>query len=419
MLELSRKTIAIIVCVITFIFTVIASVETTLVFAGRRRNAFPLTNESETVEENDADHITEAYDLLVNNYYVDVDTLDLSEAAIRGMLSSLDDPYTLYYSAEQMQQTNETRSGEFVGVGVSVVCLGDGNIYVVRSFKDSPAYEAGIIKGDVIVAVDGKSVSAENAEELDKVVAMIKGEEGTHVTLGIKRGEEVFSAEVERKALISSKVEYSLLNDGIGYILLYDFFGSAVEEMEEAISFFEDSGAKGVIVDLRDNGGGRVDICVDIADMFLDDCTVFYTEDRTGEREYYTAEDGCTELPLAVLINENSASASEIFAAAMKDYNRGIIVGKNSFGKGIMQTTYMLRGTGAAVQLTTAEFFSPNGHSIHKIGISPDIETEANEITAEQYYLEDVNPEYDAQLKSAYDYLKNAASKQETNGQNQ
>ncbi|MBQ3668842.1 MAG: S41 family peptidase [Clostridia bacterium] len=338
--------------------------------------------------------LDEVYNILMDEYYVDVDSDSLIQAAIDGMMSSLDDPYTFYITPDEMSSLNSSRSGNYVGIGVQVVRTDDSYIRVTRVFTNSSAMEAGIQKDDIIFAADGIELRPQSDTELTECVAKIKdGEIGTYTNITVLRGEEKLEMLVERTAVTQDRVEYSILEGDVGYILLYDFFGSAIDGVDNALDYFAQNDVKAIIFDVRDNPGGLLDYCVDITDRFVDAGVIVYTKDRYGYRVDYEAEDGKVGLPMVVLINEGSASASEIFSAALQEAGAATVVGTTSYGKGIVQTMYQFPTDGAGMQLTTSAYYTAGGKSIHHTGVSPDIEAALGEDGV------------DNQLNTALEYL--------------
>jgi carboxyl-terminal processing protease len=376
---------------------------TTGILANRKETLGLLRNN--LAEENARyQRLDEVYNILMEQYYEELDPDTLIQGAIDGMFSAVDDPYTYYYTPERMAATNADRVGLYVGIGVEVRIFGDGKIYVTRVFDGSPAQDVGILRGDIIVSADDIQLSAVTSEELTEAVSHIKGEQGTSVHIGISRGEEILEMDVLRLSVVSNRVEYHTLDNGILYVRLYDFFGDAVNGMQGAIAYAQENGLNGMIVDIRGNPGGQLDICVNICDMFLDEGVIVYTLDRQQHRMDYKATNGKVEMPVAVIVNGESASASEIFAAALKDYGIATIVGTTTYGKGIVQTQYQFPSDGAGMQLTTSAYYTPNGMSIHKTGVTPDIVVEAAE-TTQQTLLEGPTLENDPQLKAAWELI--------------
>ena len=347
--------------------------------------------------------IRQIYDSLMNNYYQELDSTALIEGAIDGMLAVTGDPYTFYYTPEDLAKMYEDHNGQYCGVGMLVSSDKQGRLVVLRVFKNSPAQTAGLLPGDVILSADGEAVSAETTETMSMATARIKGEAGTYVRLSVLRKEQTLELDIERNNVSVNRVEYQILDGNVGYLVLYEFFGDAVPGVREALNAFEEAGVRGIIFDVRSNTGGQLDICLDICDMVLPEGLIVYTEDRNGRREnYYSNADRC-EIPMVVLVNEMSASASEIFAASIQDYGVAKIVGTKTFGKGIVQTQYEFPSDGAGMQLTTSRYFTPKGRSIHGEGVTPDVVVEMNDSYDASIYAPDMNN--DNQLKTAYDVL--------------
>ncbi len=400
----SRKTITVLICVITLIAVASVSVMLTTGILANRQETLGLLRNNLAEENARYQRLDEVYNILMEQYYEELDPDTLIQGAIDGMFSAVDDPYTYYYTPERMAATNADRVGLYVGIGVEVRIFGDGKIYVTRVFDGSPAQDVGILRGDIIVSADDIQLSAVTSEELTEAVSHIKGQQGTSVHIGISRGEEILEMDVLRLSVVSNRVEYHTLDNGILYVRLYDFFGDAVNGMQGAIAYAQENGLNGMIVDIRGNPGGQLDICVNICDMFLDEGVIVYTLDRQQHRMDYKATNGKVEMPVAVIVNGESASASEIFAAALKDYGIATIVGTTTYGKGIVQTQYQFPSDGAGMQLTTSAYYTPNGMSIHKTGVTPDIVVEAAE-TTQQTLLEGPTLENDPQLKAAWELI--------------
>lgn len=339
-----------------------------------------------------------------SEYYQELDDEALMAGAARGMMDAAEDRYTFYYTPEEMAAATEEAEGVYNGIGVLVSSDEYGRLNVLRVFKGSPALEAGLLPGDIIVAVDGQEVGAANDMDMSAATKLIKsGAEGTEVLLSVLRGDEVLELPVKRAKVNMNRVETYILDGNIGYLELYDFQGDAVEGFEEALKAFEAAGVQGVIVDVRDNPGGYLNVVVDICDMILPEGLVVYTEDRYGRREEFHSDESCNDIPMVVLTNGNSASAAEIFAAAVQDYGRGVVVGETTYGKGIVQSVITFRDDGAGMQLTTSAYYTPNGRSIHQTGVTPDVEV----LPAEGYVRANFVPdtENDAQLRAAIDAL--------------
>lgn len=406
MTKISRKTLAI-VAAICAVFAV-ASVSVSLTVALQNASAgvespLHVTTQEEYETAQRYARLEEVYQRLMGEYYKELDSDTLVQGAIDGMMESVGDPYTFYYTPEDLAKMYEDHNGLYCGVGMLVSSDKQGRLVVLRVFKNSPAQTAGLLPGDVILSADGEAVSAETTEAMNMATARIKGEAGTYVKLSILRKGRTLELNIERNNVSVNRVEYQILDGNVGYLVLYEFFGDAVSGVREALNAFEEAGVRGVIFDVRSNTGGQLDICLDICDMVLPEGLIVYTEDRNGRREnYYSNADRC-EIPMVVLVNEMSASASEIFAASIQDYGVAKIVGTKTFGKGIVQTQYEFPSDGAGMQLTTSRYFTPKGRSIHGEGVTPDVVVEMNDSYDASIYAPDMNN--DNQLKTAYDVL--------------
>ncbi len=339
---------------------------------------------------------------IVDDYYYrdeDIDTDAMIEGMYAGVIDSLGDPYSVYYTAEEWQALIADTQGIYDGIGAMVsldVTIGLPKISGV--IAGTPAEEAGLRENDIIYMVDGEIT---RGYELTEVTAMIKGEAGTTVHLTIYRqGEDDYlEMDVVRRKIESPTVNYEMYDNDIGYIQITEFDEVTADQFTEALAVVKGSGAKGLILDLRGNPGGSLPIVVDIAREILPEGLIVYTEDKYGQKEEYSC-DGKHELdiPLVILINGNSASASEILAGAVKDYGKGTLIGTTTFGKGIVQRVLPLTD-GTALKLTISSYYTPNGNNIHGIGIEPDIECEFD---SDAYYNEGV----DNQLERAIEEIE-------------
>ncbi len=339
--------------------------------------------------------------LIDKNFYFEEEEKKLQDGIIRGYMEALDDPYSVYYNAEEYASFLEDSGGEYVGVGVQVSQNPDTNVItVVKVFEDGPAEKAGLMAEDVIDKVDGEDISN---QDIDTVVKKIRGQEGTDVTLTVYRSSDgkTYDLQMKRRKVENPTVTSKMLDHNIGYVSVSSFYEVTANQYIQAVDELKQQGMEGLIVDLRDNGGGLLDIAVDMLDYMLPEGKLVYTEDKDGNvtSEYSSTDDEQFTLPLVVLVNGYSASASEIFAGAIKDYGTGMLVGTNTFGKGIVQRMFPLND-GSAVKLTIAKYFTPNGNDIHKIGIKPDVEVEFDA----QAYRES-NGEKDNQLEKAVECI--------------
>lgn len=344
---------------------------------------------------------------LTESYYLDVDQEKLVQGAIDGMLDSLDDPYTFYYTVEDMQEKQESTTGEYRGVGMSVQMDGEGAITVVRVFTGSPAEEAGILAGDKLVAIEGEYLNIQTAKDLDDAVSLIRGEVGTEVNITIVRDGEEIIFNVKRGEVNINYVEYELIGD-TGYLRIYEFEGTTAANFKEAVEYFKTSNINGLVIDLRDNPGGLLTSVVEIADVLLPKGRVIYTEDRAGNVSAYYSDEEMWDVPLVVLVNGNSASASEILAASVKDYERGTVIGTTTYGKGIVQLM-LTYPDGAGMQYTESRYFTPGGYSIHGVGVEPHVVIEMDDDYDPS--IRGVDIENDNQLEEALRILKEEINK--------
>jgi carboxyl-terminal processing protease len=321
----------------------------------------------------------------------------MTAGAISGMLESLEDSHAVYFDAKHFEYFNEMSSGVFYGIGITIA--NDGDDLVIRSvIAGTPAEAAGLKMNDLIVEINGE---ARERWDTDEAVLRIRGEEGTKVTLGIRRdgAEELLDFEITRGKIDVPNVETELLEGNVGYIRLYQFSEPAADDVRDAIKTLTDQGAEGFVLDLRDNPGGLLASAVDVSSLFIADGVVVSVEDRTGTIEEHRATgETATDAPLVVLINGDSASASEIVGGAVQDYGRATLVGEQSFGKGSVQQIEELT-FGGAIKLTIAHYVTPKRRVINKIGLTPDVEvTMAPELQAEK--------DTDTQLQRAVKELK-------------
>ncbi len=339
-------------------------------------------------------------------YYYEEDMDDLADGIYEGMLESLGDPYSVYYDEEAFKALTESTTGQYCGIGVVITQDPETMIIkVVNVYEGCPGFEAGIKPGDIILGADDKDFTDMDSSE---AVSYIRGEEGTKVTIKIKRGEELLEIPVTRKQIDTPTIRYEKLEGNIAYIGITSFDEVTYNQFKEALDEAMDDNCEGYIFDVRDNGGGLYTTVVDMLDDLLPKGKIVYTKDKNGLGSTEYSDEECLEAPMVVLINGNSASASEIFAGAIQDYGVGKIIGSKSFGKGIVQSIMPL-GDGTAVKITVSSYFTPNGRNIHGEGISPDIAVELPNIQEiEDAYDEKgyLKKEHDTQLKEALEYIK-------------
>jgi carboxyl-terminal processing protease len=336
----------------------------------------------------------EVYNILRKYFYEEVDENVLLEGSIAGMANSLQDPYTVYFTKEQMELFMERSRGSYVGIGVTVNMPEDGILTVVEPFEDSPAIEAGMKMGDTTI------------RDSDMIVSMIKGEENTTVEITVYRPseEKYIDFEIMRKTIKIVNVTSEMLENNIGYIRISMFDSECAHYFGMHLNQLIDKGMEGLIIDVRDNPGGDFDEVVAIANRLVPEGLIVYIEDRAGNRTERTSDKTQLDKPIAILINEYSASASEILAGAIKDHKKGTLIGQKTFGKGLVQNVIQL-DDGAGLKLTTATYFTPLGINIHKKGIEPHIEVELDE---ESRFLpvSQLPKEEDKQLQEAIKVIK-------------
>lgn len=344
----------------------------------------------------------QALEETIDKYYYlgEVTNEELQTGIYRGIMEALDDPYSEYYSAEELQALMEQTEGVYYGIGAYISLDTETSLPKISGvIEGAPAEAANLRANDLIYEVDGESTYGLT---LTEVVAMIKGPEATDVVLTIVREGETdyMDVTVARKKVETPTVSFKMLEDGMAYIQITEFDEVTVDQFADALATARGSGMKGMILDLRANPGGSLNAVVEMARMLLPEGVIVYTEDKNGKRQEYTC-DGKREfdLPMVVLVDMNSASASEIMAGAIKDYGIGTLVGTTTFGKGIVQQIMPFRD-GSAVKITISAYYTPNGNNIHGIGIEPDVEVEFD---GEAYYGSEERP--DNQLEKAKEVL--------------
>ena len=339
---------------------------------------------------------------IIDRYFLfDEDMTKVEDGIYAGMMNGLGDPYTVYYTKEEYKALNEDTEGKYSGIGAVVSQNPNTKIItIVKIFDNSPANDAGLQVGDIIDKIDGEEVAGTDMDILVKT--KIRGEEGTSFKMTVLRGDDRKEVELDliRRSIEVETVAGKMLDNNIGYIAVSQFDAVTSEQFKSNIESLQSQGMTKLIVDLRGNPGGLLDQVVDMLDYILPDGLVLYTEDKYGKREEYYS-DGSHELkiPMVVLVNENSASASEVFTATFRDFEWGTVVGKTTFGKGIVQNVLPL-GDGTAVKITTQHYYPPSGYDLHKVGIKPDLEVDLNEGAK-------IGTDSDNQLSAAIDILKN------------
>ena len=317
--------------------------------------------------------------LVLDNYQYEVNQEDIMKGLYDGFFGILDD-YSVYYTPKEYRAMLEYYEGEFPGIGVQIIDL-NGQVVVVTPIPDSPAIEAGIKAGDIIKSVDGYDITGATSSQTS---LLIRGEDGTSVKIGIMRGKESLTFDLIRRNIVTDKVEGKILEDNTGYLKVTSFSDNTAEQVEKELADFDKNNVKKVVIDMRNNGGGTLQSAVEMLNLFVTRGPVVYVEYAAGKEDIYESTLKEQKYEIAVLINEGSASATEIFAGAVKYKNEGIIVGTNSYGKGVVQSLVPLID-GSGVKFTTAEYFSVNKIPVHKIGIAPDITVENEKIDISKY----------------------------------
>ena len=354
---------------------------------------------SSLLDKETIDKIDELYGMIDKTYLKTVDKDTLREGLYKGMLEALDDPYSVYYTEEEFAEMMEDTSGTFEGIGAYLTQDPDTMVItVVRPIKDSPAEAVGMLAEDVVVEVDGEDITG---QDINLVVSKLRGPKGSEVTVGVKRGDsdEIIRFDIKRDEITTMTVDYEMMDDDIGYIAISEFADATADQFREAFDDLERQGMKSLIIDLRSNGGGYVDVAVEIADRMVKDGVIVSVEDRRGLSYKYEdkGDEKYLKVPCVVLVDGNTASASEILTGALKDHGLVTVMGTKTFGKGITQIITPL-DDGSGVKITNSVYYTPNGTNIHEIGIEPDVEVELDI----DKYKEDKT---DTQLEAAKEYL--------------
>ena len=384
----------IVVSLITFILTTVVMY-----------NKFSSLSDKKTVASGNAKlnaKINSIKKVLERDYLGEIDEEELVEGAIKGYVDGLDDEYTEYFTKEEMEEFKTETEGNYVGIGIYMMQnTKDNNIVVLAPIKGSPAEAAGIKSGDIIKKVDGKEYTD---EDFDIISTYIKGKEGTKVNIEIQRGNETLTFDIERKNIELYPMESEVLENNVGYINVQSFDDRCAKDFKENYDELRKKNITSLIIDLRNNGGGIVDEALEMLDYILEkDSTMLITIDKNGKEEIEKAKKNPSiDLPIVVLVNENTASASEIFASALKENNKATIVGRKTYGKGVIQELLTL-SDGSGIKITTEEYYTPNKNKINKEGITPDIEVELPEDSGNEYSVERKD---DTQLKKAIEELK-------------
>ncbi len=379
------------VLILIYVASFFAGVDFSDVFAGRRNFAArrEIKEKSKLIGE------------YIEKYYLDdVDEDAMAASIYKGIVNGMGDEYGAYYTEDEYKDIVEKSRGIYCGIGAYVrKDEKTGGVVVVKPVKGGPAQKAGIRAGDVIRAVDGEEVAG---EDLDDVLSKVKGRENTAVNLKIERGGQngYLDIKVVRKVIKDDTVEKRMLDGDIGYVRVSGFEDVTDEQFDDAIDALEKEGMTSLIIDLRDNGGGLLSVAVTMLDRLLPKGLLTYTKDKNGVSEkYFAKDDVCVKVPMAVLVNENSASASEVFSGVLQDDGAAKLVGAKTFGKGIVQTIFAF-DDGSALKMTTSKYYTPKGRNIHGTGLVPDIKAKYGDAEPGG-----ASPAMDGQMRAAVEYL--------------
>lgn len=336
------------------------------------QNGISQVDNNELLDDETVEKLDEIYGYMNLYYYEDYSMEDIQRGLIDGLVAGVDDPYTVYYSPEEYEDMMVSTSGTYYGIGAGLTQdVTTMQVTVSKVYKGTPSEEAGMMNGDIIISANGIEATS---VELSELVTHIRGEEGTTVTLELYRPstEEYLTLDVERRYVELPSVEGEMLDGNIAYVTITEFQAQTDEQFIEIVEGLVDQGAEGFIIDVRGNPGGYLSSVVNLLDYVLPEGLTVYCEDKYGNRDEYASDASCLDIPMVVLVDGSSASASEIFAGALKDYEYATLVGTTTYGKGIVQSIIEL-SDGDALKITTAKYFTPDGNYIHGVGIEPDV----------------------------------------------
>lgn len=345
----------------------------------------------------------EARKTIINNYNGDIDDETLLDGAIKGMAASLQDPYTVYMNEDEYKKFNMSNSGIRIGIGVSIT-VQDNCVTITEIEEGKPAERAGLKVGDIIIKVDGEDINGDSS----KAVSLISKTSKNSTLLTILRDSETFDVELETEEIKKNSVEFEMINSDVGYIRLKDFNEDSSTEFINALRELKDNGMKGLIFDLRSNGGGFLTEAENIASQFIPKDKVITTLNNKFDKEKTSLSKGgiAEDIPVVLIVNKGTASASEVVTGALRDYNIATIVGTNTYGKGVAQNTFKIKSTKGALKLTVDSFYVPSGENIDKIGIKPDYEVELTEEDVAGGYSTEKDPQYKKALEIINEKLK-------------
>lgn len=358
-----------------------------------------ITNE-QAAKIKDKINLLSAY---IDKYYLnDIDYEKMADSVYKGILNGLDDKYAAYYTKDEYKDISEKSSGVFCGIGAYMSQDSNtGVLTIIGVVKGGPAQRAGVKKGDILVEVDGENIES---KDISYIVSKVKGKEGTSVEITVNRKNvaEPLKMKIKREVIKDKTVSHKMLDNNIGYISVSGFEEVTEKQFIKAVDDLEKKGEKGLIIDLRDNGGGLLNTAIGMLDRLLPKEMVVYTKDKKGvAQEYYTKDKKEVNVPIVILVNGNSASASEVFCGALRDYGKAKLIGTKTFGKGIVQSSFALED-GTAIKFTTSKYYTPKGINIHDKGFEPDVKVE---YTGKRIKLGESGVKVDNQVKAAFDYL--------------
>ena len=348
--------------------------------------------------ETEYNKLDELGDLIETYFIAESDRAAMEDAAAAAMVDSLGDQWSYYMTAKEYQDYLEQMHNAYVGIGITItVAKDESGLDVIKVNEGGPAEEAGMLAGDVIISVEGQSVAG---LDTTAVRDMVRGQEGTQVLIGIRRGSETMELSITRKTVMTPVAEWKLLDNNIGLVSIYNFDDRCAEETLAAIEYLRAQGATSLIFDVRNNPGGYKHELVKILDYLLPEGPLFRSEDYRGKVEVDESDARCLEMPMAVLVNGDSYSAAEFFAAALSEYDAAIVVGEKTCGKGYFQSSFTLED-GSAVGLSIGKYTTPNGVSLANVGITPEVYVEVDEDTAFLIYAGTLDPAEDPQIQAA------------------
>ena len=341
-------------------------------------------------------------DLIEERFIGEADTTAMEDAAAAAMVASLDDEWSYYISAAEYDSYQDQMNNAYVGVGITIALREDGYLDVMKVEQNGPAAAAGIQPGDILIKADGQDCAELGVSGTGNVV---RGEEGTTVELTLKRGDKEIVLKVERKYFEVTVAEGKMLDNGIGLVTIYNFDERCADETIAAVEDLLNQGARGLIFDVRNNPGGYKDELVKILDYLLPEGVLFRSEYYDGSTSEDKSDSDCLDIPMAVLVNGESYSAAEFFAAALMEYDAAVVVGEQTYGKGYFQQTYPL-SDGSAVGLSVGKYYTPNGENLAGVGITPDVQVEVDDETFLKIYYSQVEWQEDPQILAAIETLK-------------